>query len=147
MPDPLRCYAAPPQIRRQNFVDIQSFHVIFVEAGRGSVIIVCMSHIAAAYIGGTHIRVAIYESNSTKPPTRAGRGVISRVCLYGSARKGNSGMCADEGCIFGKQDINSLPTARRALWAATKWWTADRLTTGECPFNLTESIFGGHKAC
>ena len=98
--------------------------------GRGSVIMMNMSHIAAADIGGTHIRVALYEPNSTKPPTSAGRGVISRVCLYGSAQEGNSGIGADEGCILGKQDINSLPTARRALWAVTKWWTADRLTTG-----------------
>ncbi len=37
------------------------------EAGSGSVIISCMSHTVAVDIGGTHIRVAVFEPNSIKP--------------------------------------------------------------------------------
>jgi glucokinase len=37
------------------------------EAGRGSVIIVSMSHTVAVDIGGTHIRVAVYEPDSVTP--------------------------------------------------------------------------------
>ena len=39
----------------------------FGEAGRGSVIIILMSLTVAVDIGGTHIRVAVYEAESTKP--------------------------------------------------------------------------------
>ena len=39
----------------------------FGEAGRGSVIITRMSLTVAVDIGGTHIRVAVYEAESTKP--------------------------------------------------------------------------------
>src|SRR5688500_4345061 len=39
----------------------------FGEAGRGSVIIILMSLTVAVDIGGTHLRHAVYEADSTKP--------------------------------------------------------------------------------
>lgn len=100
--------------------------------GVRSGIIMGMSHIVAAGIGGTHIRVVLNEP-STKPiiaHQRRQRRDQPLVPANGLTRYGKGTWAYMRMRIVGKQDINSLPSARDALWAATKWWTADRLTTG-----------------
>src|SRR5688500_8893832 len=99
--------------------------------GVRSGIIPSMSHIVAAEIGGTHIRVALHEPN-TKPSAhqQRQRGDQPLVLADGLTRYGKGTWAYIRMRIVRKQDINSLPSARDALWAATKWWTADRLTTG-----------------
>ena len=100
--------------------------------GVRSGIIMGMSHIVAADIGGTHIRVVLNEPN-TKPIIAHQRRQRRDQPLERAdelTRYGKGTWAYMRMRVVGKQDINSLPSARDALWAATKWWTADRLTTG-----------------